>query len=328
MEADVSAGKLRDDNLDESPVNRESDIVSRLVYQNEKCRESVPFSENISTYEMPHEQSSESSDANLHVRPSTSGKAAETKDLSSPGGTDKACSNCLNNDLEILMLKSNFESFSKTVTAKIDDLAFEINVVKEDKPYAIVTLEGVIKELKEEKVELRRKNEELRKDNINMHRTISLLSQSNKQLEEEKSSLVTALKLIQNDISNLRIENKTSDNKLDNSINIIDRDSNSNAWIKPKHKHQSRPPTTSSLDTNKPILAIALKSLIAQYQMQVLKLQYQLQCRNSRIKIKIALKQIKGEIILYLAKKRPLSNQRALQVSLIIYQVNVVIRLT
>ena len=128
-----------DGNLDESPVNRVSDIVSGLVYQHEKCRENVPFSENISTYEMPHEQSSESSDANLHVRPSTSGKAAETKDPSSPGGTDKACSNCLNSSLEILILKSNFERFSKAVTTKIDDLAFEINVVKEDKPYAIVT---------------------------------------------------------------------------------------------------------------------------------------------------------------------------------------------
>ena len=68
-----------DDNLDESPVNRVSDIVSGLVYQHEKCRENVPFSENISTYEMPHEQSSESSDANLHVRPSTSGKAVKQK---------------------------------------------------------------------------------------------------------------------------------------------------------------------------------------------------------------------------------------------------------
>ena len=87
---------------------------------------------------MPHEQSSESSDANLHVRPSTSGKAAETKDLSSPGGTDKACSNCLNSDLAILILKSNFERFSKTVPTKIDDLAFEINVVKEDKPYTLL----------------------------------------------------------------------------------------------------------------------------------------------------------------------------------------------
>ena len=117
--ADVSSDKLSDDNLDESPVNRVSDIVSGLVYQHEKCRENVPFSENISTYEMPHEQSSESSDANLHVRPSTSGKAAETKDLSSPGGMNKACSNCLNSDLEILILKSNFERFSKTVTSGV-----------------------------------------------------------------------------------------------------------------------------------------------------------------------------------------------------------------
>ena len=42
--ADVSADKLSDDNLDESPVNRVSDIVSGLVNQHEKCRENVPFS--------------------------------------------------------------------------------------------------------------------------------------------------------------------------------------------------------------------------------------------------------------------------------------------
>ena len=48
------------------------------------------------------------------------------------------------------------------------------------------------------------------------------------------------------------------------STNIIEWDSNNNAWIKPKHKHQSRPPT---------ILDITLKFLIAQNQMQVPKLQ-------------------------------------------------------
>ena len=57
-----------------------------------------------------------------------------------------------------------------------------------------------------------------------MHRTKSKFNQSNKQLEEEKSCLVTALKLIKNDISNLHIENTTSGNKLDDSNNIIDWD--------------------------------------------------------------------------------------------------------
>ena len=48
--------------------------------------------------------------------------------------------------------------------------------MKENKPYSIVTLEGIISELKEEKAELCRKNEELRE------------SQSKKQLEEENRS--------------------------------------------------------------------------------------------------------------------------------------------
>ena len=50
--ADDSADKLSNDNIDESPENRVSDIVFGLVDQYEKSRENAPFSENISTYEM------------------------------------------------------------------------------------------------------------------------------------------------------------------------------------------------------------------------------------------------------------------------------------
>ena len=55
------------------------------------------------------------------------------------------------------------------MTTKLDNLAFEINVLKDDKPYAIVTVEGVINELKVEKAELRKKNEELWEDNTHMY---------------------------------------------------------------------------------------------------------------------------------------------------------------
>ena len=155
-----------------------------------------------------------------------------------------------------------------------------------------------------------------------MHRTISRLSQSNKQLEEEKSSLVTALKLIQDDINNFHTENRTSGNKIEGPVKIIERDSNSNAWIKPKHKQQSRPPTTLLRIQINLILAIALKYLIAQNQMQVLKQELENQKQNRS-------KTDKGENLLYPVKKRLPSKRRALQsnliISLIIYQVNVVI---
>ena len=55
------------------------------------------------------------------------------------------------------------------MTTKLGNLAFEINAVKEDKPFATLTLEGVINELKEEKAELRKKNEELWEDNTHMY---------------------------------------------------------------------------------------------------------------------------------------------------------------
>ncbi|CAB4016736.1 Scavenger receptor cysteine-rich type 1 M130 [Paramuricea clavata] len=84
-----------------------------------------------------------------------------------------------------------------------------------------------------------------------MHKTISQLSQSKKQLEEEKSSLITTIKLIQNDFNQWHyIEKKASDNKIEDSANNIDRVNNSNAWIKPKH--QTRQSTELSRDEGKP----------------------------------------------------------------------------
>ena len=59
----------------------------------------------------------------------------------------------------------------------------------------------MIDDLKKEKAELCRKNKELLESNISMRQTIPQLSLTNKQLEEEKSSLVTAVKIIQNDFN-------------------------------------------------------------------------------------------------------------------------------
>ncbi|CAB4003372.1 Hypothetical predicted protein [Paramuricea clavata] len=166
-----------------------------------------------------------SPNASLLGRPSTfdNPQIAETKDsFNSRASANKAYTKYSTYDPEILMLKSKFEKFTDNVVTRLDELAFEINVVKENKPYSIVTLEGVIDELKKEKAELYRKNEALRESNNNMQQTISQLSQTNKQLEEEKSSLVTAIKIIQNDFNQQAISKKKSGEAREESGGGID----------------------------------------------------------------------------------------------------------
>ncbi len=169
-------------------------------------------------------------------RPSTFDKPqiAETKDsFNSRGSVNNAYTNYSMYDPEIIMLKSKFEKFIDNVVTRLDELAFEINVVKENKPYSIVTLEGVIDDLRKEKAELCRKNEALRESNNNMQQTISQLSQTNKQLEEEKSSLVTAIKIIQNDFNQQAISKKKSGKAREETGGNDD-----NTWEKSKSKHQ------------------------------------------------------------------------------------------
>ena len=85
------------------------------------------------------------------------------------------------------------------MTNKLQNLSVEINNIKENKPYSILVLENVVNDLKEDKLLLIRKNDELREQNMDMSHIISDLKMTNKNLESERSSLLTALKLIQND---------------------------------------------------------------------------------------------------------------------------------
>jgi chromosome segregation ATPase len=109
-------------------------------------------------------------------------------------------------DIEINLLKLKLDRFAENVSTKLDDLAFEINHIKENKPYPIVILEDQINELKKEKLELRRINDDHQKRIINMSCTISDLKSTNRNLEDEKSSLLTAIRLIQSDYSQLGIK--------------------------------------------------------------------------------------------------------------------------
>lgn len=98
-----------------------------------------------------------SPNATLLERPLTFDKRQTTKtkdSLNSRGSVNNAYTNYLTYDPEIIMLKSKFEKFSDNVATRLDELAFEINNVKENKRYSIITLEEVINDLKKAKAEL------------------------------------------------------------------------------------------------------------------------------------------------------------------------------
>jgi hypothetical protein len=198
--------------------------------------------DNLLTESLTYEKSmcEQSSDPNLHDRSSTLDKLiAGTKDTSNP----RVIANSID-DSEINMLNFKLERFTNKVAARLDDLAFEINAMKENKAYSIITLEEVIKELKEEKAELYRKNEELRESNTNMRQTILQLNQANKQLEDETSSLMTVVKIIQHDLNQQHTEAKASSN--------ITIGNDENVWEKPKSKHQSKSPPILIQDDARP----------------------------------------------------------------------------
>ena len=72
---------------------------------------------------------------------------------------------------------------------KLTNLANEINIINENKPYSIVVLESLIDEHKKEKTELSKVNEELRKQNTGMSHTIADLHNTLSSLQNEKASL-------------------------------------------------------------------------------------------------------------------------------------------
>ncbi|CAB4003212.1 Hypothetical predicted protein [Paramuricea clavata] len=122
--------------------NNEKYIANEAVIDQDLKREEDHSHKECSTY-------ANSPNATLLGRPSTfdNSQIAETKDsFNSHGSANKAYTNYSTYDPEIIMLKSKFEKFTDNVVTKIDELAFEINVIKENKPYSIVTLEGVIDE--------------------------------------------------------------------------------------------------------------------------------------------------------------------------------------
>ena len=153
-----------------------------------------------------------------------------------------------NPQFEIGVLKFKFESFAEKVSNKLDDLAIEINSIKENKAYSIVVLESTIEELKKEKRDLCKTNAELRMESIAMKHTIADISSINKNLENEKSSLLTALQLIQNDYSQV---NPREDKTWQNTNRIA------NTKLREPTGHETNPSSTNKR-VNKALYRIQL----------------------------------------------------------------------
>ena len=186
---------VRDDTFEES-FSDQCDIAKELKNQDEK-RASID-----SETSTKHDESNTKS-KNLHeesICPYTVTESGNLQTKSTnrhnPLGSSASCEH---DSAEISRLNLKLDRFSENVTNKLQNLSVEITNIKENKPYSILVLENIVNDLKEDKLVLIRKNDELREQNMEMSHIISDLKMANKNLESEKSSLLTALKLIQND---------------------------------------------------------------------------------------------------------------------------------
>ena len=111
-------------------------------------------------------------------------------------------------------VNSKFESYTESVNKKLDSLAEEISIIKENKDnktYAIMVLEEIVTDLKKEKHELNRENDELKEKNRNLFQSLSDVRANVIELQDEKSSLITAMTLLQREHV-LKIENLEAEN--------------------------------------------------------------------------------------------------------------------
>ncbi len=152
----------------------------------------------------------ESTDRNLHSRSrncSVNNEMTRTNGQSYSINTNDAN---YNESPEFYEINSKLESYSQNVTRKLKEN-------KENVAYGILILEETVNDLKKEKYELNRENEELKEKNKNLFQSLSEVRAKVIELQDEKSSLITALKLIQRESvlspERKKIEDLESENK-------------------------------------------------------------------------------------------------------------------
>ena len=163
----------------------------------------------------------ESTDINLHSKSRNSSVNNEMTWTNGQSYSTNTNDANYNKSPEFYEINSKLESYSQNVTRKLDALAEEISTIKENKAenaaYGILILEETVNDLKKEKYELNRENEELKEKNKNLFQSLSEVRAKVIELQDEKSSLITALKLIQRESVLLaekkKIEDLESENK-------------------------------------------------------------------------------------------------------------------
>lgn len=100
---------------------------------------------------------------------------------------------------EIRELKSSMETFTNSVYRKLEVINNEISDIKDFKTYTEFTIEATVMDLNKERLDLSNKHENLRKENKDLCQELSELRAKVLDLQDEKSSLLTAMKLIQRD---------------------------------------------------------------------------------------------------------------------------------
>ena len=137
---------------------------------------------------------------------------------------------------EIHEIRSKLDSYTQNVTSKIGALAEDISTIKEKKEkkaYAILILKEIVNDFKNEKQELNRENDELREKSRNLMQKLSDVRAKALELQDEKSILITNLKLtnheqiasgesqkiedLESENNNLRTVARTLQKDLDNS---------------------------------------------------------------------------------------------------------------
>ena len=120
---------------------------------------------------------------------------------------------------EIKEINSKLEEYMQNVNSKFEALSEEISTIKdnkENKAYAILVLEEIIADLRKEKQEVNRENDELREKNRNLFHSLSETRGKVIELQDEKSSLITALRLMQREQATSPEKKKIEDLETEN----------------------------------------------------------------------------------------------------------------
>ncbi|CAB4016503.1 Hypothetical predicted protein [Paramuricea clavata] len=118
----------------------------------------------------------ESTDRNLHSRSRNCSVNNEMTRTNCQSYSTNTNDTNYNKSPEFYEINSKLENYSQNVTRKLDALAEEISTIKENKEnaaYGILILEETVNDLKKEKYELNRENEELKEKSKNLFHSLS-----------------------------------------------------------------------------------------------------------------------------------------------------------